>query len=135
MSYEVVPELQWRLGESPRYTEQLLTITFREWHRAFLLGIAIEELTIGGQKKTALEVERLNLWIQGSGAWRCSSLPYWEARKVLDDVLGGRAYQLQIGTAGGGRYAAGTQLEMIFANGFRTGQIVPSLEARKLGNH
>lgn len=81
-----------------------------------LLGIEVQELEIDGHKKTALQVERLNLWIKAYGAWRCSALPYWDASNVLEHVLAGRLDAPKVGDAGGGRVAAGTQFEIFFGD-------------------
>lgn len=103
---------------------QYLTAIFRDWHRAHLLGCELLELELDGQKKTALELERLNLWISAHGAWRASALPYWEARRALDRVFEGRAYLPCVGSAGGGRSAAGTQLEKLFGDRCQGGDSV-----------
>ena len=36
----------------------------------------------------AAEIERVNDWLSGRGAWRLASADYWHARRVLESVVG-----------------------------------------------
>lgn len=121
-------KFSWSYSLPPPAAGHYLTAILRDWHRGYLLGCEVLELELDGQKKTALEVERLNLWIAAHGAWRASALPYWEARKVLDRVLGGQTYRTYVGSAGGGRNAAGTQLVEILGDRCEGGERVALFE-------
>lgn len=49
------------------------------------------------------QLRRLNLWISAGGAWRASTLSYWDGEDVLCNVLLGALTDFPRGTAGGGR--------------------------------
>jgi len=125
----------WRYSVPPPAAGHYLTSIFRDWHRGYLLGSEILDLEINGHKKTALDLERLNLWIAAHGAWRASALPYWEAAQILDGVLAGRPYKAKIGRAGGGRSAPRAKLEEVFFDGGECIEGVPLLQRAKLGNY
>lgn len=106
-------KLVWSYSTPPAAAGHYLTSVFRDWHRAHLLGSEVRSFELGGHKKTALELERLNLWIAAYGAWRASALPYWEARGVLDRVLAGCSDKAKVGCAGGGRRASRAKFEVV----------------------
>lgn len=110
-------KLVWTYSTPPAAAGHYLTSIFRDWHRAHLLGCQVLSFEFGGHKKTALELERLNLWIAGYGAWRASVLPYWEAREILDGVFVGRSHEAKVGCAGGGRSSSRAKLEKALVDG------------------
>ena len=104
MCAEILPELRWVYSESPEYVQRRLTVIFRDWHRAKLLGLEVANLEIAGNKMTAEELRRLNFWIQADGAWRSSALGHFECSGLLGDVLSGElGRRISVGRAGGGR--------------------------------
>ena len=109
MRGEILPELRWVYSESPEYVQRRLTVTFRDWHRAKLLGLEVEYLEIAGNKITGEELRRLNFWIRADGAWRSSALGHFESSGLLSDVLSGElGKNNSVGRAGGGRHANAT---------------------------
>ncbi len=106
-----------------------------EWHRAGLLGCALEHLEIDGKPCTPKQLERLNLWISAGGAWRCSLLPWHVAEKVLAGVLSGRLQNAKIGPNGAGRWASGATFEEIVRNGSEGRQSTLWPEIGQAANH
>lgn len=127
-------ELSWSYATPPPAHGFYLTSVFRDWHRAFLLGTRVDCCTFGGEILSGDQLARLNFWIEAHGAWRASALPYWEAYELLSRVVSGRTYKSKIGTAGGGRHAAGTQLEMLLWDAREGVESMPLLQIAKLGN-
>lgn len=84
---DALPILEWNFSEPAGYRGQNFNSIFRQWHRAHLLGLELSHLAIDGHEKAARDIERLNLWIAGHGAWRCSSLPYWEGFRALNSQV------------------------------------------------
>jgi hypothetical protein len=107
--------LTWLWTAPPRGNAVHLPSVFRDWHRGSLLGLQLASLAVGGHEKAAPDLERLNLFLEAGGAWRASSLGYWDAWRVLDDVLlTGR--NLPVGPAGGGRWVSGCAFEETIGN-------------------
>jgi hypothetical protein len=100
----------WNFSEPPGYGSEHLPGVFLRWHRGRLLDLAVESLAVGGHEIAAPDLERLNLFIEAGGAWRASSLTYWDAWRVFEDTLrGGRV--LPVGPAGGGRWVSGRRFD------------------------
>jgi hypothetical protein len=59
----------------------------RQWHSARRLGFEIAALEIDGQKLDGSQIELLNLWIGGGGAFNASRQDYFEAWRRLNSVL------------------------------------------------
>ena len=84
------------------------------WHSANRLHLPLAWLEVDGKRLNDQELYRLNLWIQGLGAWRVSAMPWPEASKVLEQLLAGRLGKIPVGHNGAGRWATGTELEVFF---------------------
>jgi len=109
--------LEWRYSASTGHHDIRLTSALRAWHRARLIGLKVDSLTWDGRNVIGQELERLNLWIEARGAWRCSCLKWHEAAWVVDQVLAGQLRTVCVGPAGGGRWPAGTGPEIFLGDG------------------
>src|SRR5688572_10632212 len=98
-------DVEWTMSKPTPQRGRFYTDLFRSWHRSMLLGLEVETLTINGREVSELGLRRLNFWIQAYGAWRCSTLPYWEGHDALLKVLDGNMQAPKVGAAGGGRIA------------------------------
>ncbi len=108
----VLPSFVWQFSPSTERTGSHLPSVFAHWHRASLLELSLAELSVDGEKIAAPDLERLNLWISASGAWRCSALPYWDCRTILDEVLRS-PYPIPVGKSGAGRWTSRPKLEEV----------------------
>lgn len=109
--------LEWRYSVSTGHHDIRLTSALRAWHRARLIGLKIDAMQWDGRRLTDHELERLNLWIEARGAWRCSLLPWHEAAFVLDLVLTGELRHVCVGPGGAGRWPARTRPEILLGDG------------------
>ncbi len=108
--------MHYRFTPSIVHRDFRLTSALRAWHRARLLGLSLDLVSIDGRQLNPLEVERLNLWVEALGAWRCSLLPWHKAAAVLDKVISGDLLRVGLGAGGGGRWPAGASSEELFRN-------------------
>ena len=83
-----LPLIEWELGRPEPYSAVYLPSVLRNWHRASLLGIEVGSVAINRSPLAAVEIERVNDWLSGRGAWRLASADYWHARRVLESVVG-----------------------------------------------
>jgi hypothetical protein len=104
--------LEWRFNAAPARTDIRFTCALRAWHRAKLLGFVLDSVTIDGRPLDPVELERLNLWVEALGAWRCSLLPPHKAAAVLSKVISGDLLRVGLGAGGGGRWSAGCSSEI-----------------------
>lgn len=109
--------LEWRYSASTGHHDIRLTSALRAWHRARLIGLKIDSLIWDGRLLRSQELERLNLWIEARGAWRCSCLQWHEAAWVVDRVLTGELRTVCVGPAGAGRWPSGSSAEILLGNG------------------
>lgn len=86
---------------------------FRSLHRAKLLGLEFDRVTFNGRLLTEDETERLRLFVQADGAWRCSALPWTDALRVLERVITGGLCRVPVGRMSGGRWASWAALEKL----------------------
>lgn len=99
--------LEWRYSTpDPRRALYVPTI-LREWHRAALVGLSLDRLSIDGKPLKEIQLERLNYFIQGRGAWRCTNLGYWDAMKMLRKACG-QELDIRYGPTSGGRHSKET---------------------------
>lgn len=110
-SASVGAPVSWCFSPLATYRKNRLVSAFRDWHRAILLGIPLDALEYNGRHLTALELERVNLWVESSGAWRCSALDPWSADQVFQRVLSGRLSRIPLGKGGAGRWTSWAALE------------------------
>lgn len=104
---KAVKLIEWTYGPpDPRQARYVPTI-LREWHRACLVGLSLDTLSIDGKPLTETQLERVNYFIQGRGAWRCSNLSYWDAMKMLNKACG-RELDIRCGPTSGGRHSSAT---------------------------
>lgn len=108
-----IPAFNYRLTPPTPRRRRFVPAILTEWHRAALLGVAVDHLEIDGTPCTPKELERLNLWIAAGGAWRCSLLQWHVAEAVLRGVLSGRLNNVKVGPNGAGRWSSRATFEEI----------------------
>jgi len=113
----VVKTVYWRLTPVQPVRRNRLVSSFRDWHRAHLLGFAIDALQFDGQNLTPIELERVNYWIASHGAWRCSALDAHSAVRIFRLVVSGGMHRLGLGKAGGGRWTVAALTERMHRMG------------------
>ena len=111
---------------------QCLWIMLRDWHRARLLWLDLGRAKIDDRDLSELELERLNLWISGRGAWRCSALSHWDQDEILRRVLSGRVDVVPCGPSGAGRWAPGSGFEEVLRDRSQRRNRRPLFQVAKL---
>ena len=118
----VVKTVYWRLTPVQPVRRNRLVSSFRDWHRAHLLGFAIDALQFDGVDLNPIELERVNQWISAHGAWRCSALDPHSAVRVFRMVVSGGIKRMGLGQGGAGRWTPGPALEKILRDGGKSVQ-------------
>lgn len=113
----VMKAVIWRLTPVAPVKRNRLVSSFRDWHRAHLLGFAIDALQFDGQTLTPIELQRVNDWIAAHGAWRCSALDAHSAVRIFRLVVSGGVRRLGLGNGGAGRWTPGPRFEEILRDG------------------
>lgn len=106
----------------------------RHWHSANKLNLPIAWLEVDGNRLTDFELDRLNLWIQGLGAWRVSAMPWPEALNTLQDFLSGTVARIPSGKSGAGRWTSRAKLEMFFRDRGQGGQTETLFDVAPFGD-
>ena len=119
----VLKTVIWRLTPARPVRRNRLVSSFRDWHRAHLLGFAIEAMNFDGANLSPIELERVNQWVQGHGAWRCSALDAHSAVRAFRLVISGGLRRMPLGQGGAGRWTSGAGFEELLRN---SGQSVQS---------
>lgn len=99
----VIPRIEFSYSPPIERSQLFRTTVFKDWHRAKLLGMELTSLTIDGRVVAQRALARVNFFIEGQGAWRCSSLPYWDAFAALEMAVR-RDLDVPVGPAGAGRW-------------------------------
>lgn len=78
---------EWQFGSPPEACGVHVPSILRHWHKARLVGLELDRLSVGPLEVDPRAVERLNLFLASGGGWQIASMDYWKARQVLDRVL------------------------------------------------
>jgi len=82
-----------------------VNVMLLDWHRAASMRLNLSCLFVDREPLLPEELERLNLWIKGGGAWRLSGLQHWDAERELFRFLGREVNDpLPPGPNGAGRW-------------------------------
>jgi hypothetical protein len=103
----------WSTGSIAHRKQVPTRRAFLDWHRAHLLGLKVEKCEFEGLELDGPALFRLNCWVMGLGAWRCSLLPSHEAHQILRKVILGGVHRIPVGRSGAGRWASGTRAASI----------------------
>ena len=82
-----IPEWRFKFTAPPARYRVGIPAMLREFHRAMLLGMEIEHLSIDGRELTPHQLLLLNAWVASRGAWNASRQDYFEAWRRLQVIL------------------------------------------------
>lgn len=110
--------ISWQYSHPEITTCTQYSTAFRAWHRAHLIGLSLVSCKIGHIPFSADQLDRLNLFVEGRGAWRCSNLDYYEARRALNVVLADQCEIVaRVGPIGGRWPTASTAKQILWDSG------------------
>jgi hypothetical protein len=82
-----IPRWHYRFSRPAEREIVSVTEMLRDFHRAHLLGMEVEELRIDGVPVGKETLNLLQLWVEASGASNAARQDYFEAWRRLDRVL------------------------------------------------
>lgn len=84
-----MPEVAWNYeATSEAVTEsRLMYRVMRAWSFARRHGFRVRGVLYKGTPLNDLQLERLNLWIQGGGAAEAAKMEHWEAVKLFEKII------------------------------------------------
>jgi len=81
------PEFRCTFSQPSELRTLSVTHLLRVWHRAGLLGMTVEEFSVGDRIIDSCTLRLVNAWVGADGAWNASKQEYFEAWRRLDAVL------------------------------------------------